>query len=273
MDDERAFFFIGWKNPSQFAFRQAGFCPAAAINTPNEFQFWSNCPYRAISKVDPAPQDSFGSAPYWASGHIDHGLCLTYGQNDHTLPEIVMGMLPLGRSDFCRLAGLEIEQYNALRRRGQLPSMSNRDLPREMAGDGGFSPGGALLLIMANELTERYEMSRECAARIATCGLQAFRRWGDVFVTSAQVAAGKEPTIDVLLGVINWPGVARDKTKNRPLQKIAVGTLEEIAQQHPDAHDIVAISLTRCAALLRQRAAKAQIDLGDFWAMAGAGTL
>src|SRR6266436_2955470 len=78
------------ENPSQFAFRQAGFCPAAAINTPNEFQFWSNCPYHALSKVDPAPQGSFGSAPYWASGHVDHWLRLAYGQNDHTLPEIVM---------------------------------------------------------------------------------------------------------------------------------------------------------------------------------------
>src|SRR5205814_2592061 len=103
-------------------------------------------------------------------------LRLAYGQNDHRLPEIIMSIVPLGRSDFCMLAGLEVEQYNALRRRGQLPSMSSRDLPTVMAGDSGFSPGGALLLIMANELAERYEMSRESAARIATYGLQAFRR-------------------------------------------------------------------------------------------------
>jgi len=210
---------------------------------------------------------------------IHHVVMLTTRVAQHmvkmttALTEFIMSMVPLGRSDFCRLAGLEIEQYNVLRRRDQLPPVPSRDRPTEVSDDGGYSPGGALLLIMANELADRYEMSRECAARIAAYGLQAFRRWGDIFVTSAQVAAGKEPTIDVLLGVINWPGVARDKAKYRLPQKIAVGTLREIAEQHPDARDIIAISLTRCAALLRQRAAKAQIDLGDFWAMAGTGTL
>jgi hypothetical protein len=182
-----------------------------------------------------------------------------------------VGLLSLSRSDFCGLAGLEIEQYNVLRRRNQLPSVPNHDLPSEAANDRDYSPGSALLLIMANELAQRYEVSRECAARIAAYGLQAFPRWGDIFVTSAQVVAGKEPTIDVLLGVIDWPGVAHDKAKNRPPQKIAVGTLREIAEQHPDARDIIAISVTRCAALLRRRAAKARIDLGEFWAMAGAG--
>jgi hypothetical protein len=56
-------------------------------------------------------------------------------------------------------------------------------------------------------------------------------------------------------------------------QKVAIGTLKEIAEQHPDARDVIAISLTRCAALLRHRAAKTQIDLGDFWAMAGTSAL
>jgi hypothetical protein len=186
---------------------------------------------------------------------------------------VIVSIVPLGRSDFCRLAGLEIEQYNVLRRRDQLPPVPNLDQPTELADNGGYSPGGALLLIIANELADRYEMSRECAARIAAYGLHAFRRWGDVFVTSAQVAAGREPTIDILLAVINWPGVARDKAKYRMPQKVAIGTLKEIAEQHPDARDVIAISLTRCAALLRQRAAKTQIDLGDFWAMAGTSAL
>jgi hypothetical protein len=187
--------------------------------------------------------------------------------------EVIMGIVFLGRSDFCKLAGLEVEQLNVLRRRDQVPPVPNRDLPEEFSNQSGYSPGSALLLIIANELAERYEMSRECAARIAAYGLQAFRRWGDVFVTSAQVAAGKEPLLDVLLGVIDWPGVARDRAKNRPPQKIAVGTLKEIAEQHPDARDIIAISVTRCAALLRQRAAKARIDLGEFWALADAGAI
>lgn len=174
----------------------------------------------------------------------------------------------LSRSDFCKLVGLEVEQLNVLRRRDQLPLVPNPDLPEEVATERGYSAGMALSLIMANELAERYEMSRDCAARIAGYGLRAYQRWGDIFVTSAQVAAGKEPAFDVLFAVVDWPGVKRDRARNRPAQKIAVGTLMEIAAQFPDAREIIAISVTRCAALLRQRAAKARIELGDFWATA-----
>ena len=175
-----------------------------------------------------------------------------------------MDTASLSRTEYCRLVGLEVEQLNVLRRRDQLPAVPNLDLPEEVAHERGYSPGNALLLIVANELAERYEISRDSAARIAVHGWQAFRRWDDIFVTSAQVAAGKEPIADILLGVVDWPGVARDKAGNRPAQKIAVGTLKEIAEQYPDARNIIAISLTRCAALLRQRAAKARINLGDF---------
>ena len=174
----------------------------------------------------------------------------------------------LSRTDYCKLVGLEVEQLNALRRRDQMPSVPNLDLAKEVANERGYSPGSALVLIMANELAERYEMSRDCAAKIAAYGLRVYPRWGDIFVTSAQVAAGKEPDFDVLFGVVDWPGGSRDRVRNKPPQKVAVGTLKEIAEQHPDARNIVAISVTRCAALLRQRAAKARIDLGDFWATA-----
>jgi hypothetical protein len=173
----------------------------------------------------------------------------------------------LSRTDYCKLVGLEVEQLNALRRRGQLPLVPNAYLPEEVANERGYSPGSALSLIIANELTERYEMSRDCAARIAPYGLRAYQRWGDIFVTSAQVAAAKEPAFDVLFAVIDWHCAARDR-KNRTAQKVGVGTLREIAAQFPDAREIIAISVTRCAGLLRQRAAKARIELGDFWATA-----
>ena len=170
----------------------------------------------------------------------------------------------LSRSKYCELAGLEIEQFNVLRRRDQAPSVPNLDLSEQVANERGYEAGGALLLIVANELVERYEISRECAARIATLGRQMFARWEVISATSAQVAAGKEPVFDILLAVIDWH-VARDKAKNRPAQKVAVGTLKEIADQHANARDILAISLTRCAALMRQRAAKARINLDEFW--------
>jgi hypothetical protein len=168
----------------------------------------------------------------------------------------------MSRSDYCTLAGLEVEQFNVLRRRDQVPSVPNLDLSEQVANERGYEAGGALLLIVANELVERYEISREYAARIAEHGRLMFNRWGDVAATSAQVAAGKEPLLDILLAVIDWPGAASGKAKK---PKVAVGTLKEIAEQHSNIRDIIAISLTRCAALMRQRAAKARINLDEFW--------
>ena len=177
-----------------------------------------------------------------------------------------MGVRFLSRSEFCSLAGLEVEQFNVLRRRDQVPSVPNLDLPEKIANERGYEASGAFLLTIANELVERYEMSRECAARIAACGRIMFTRWEEVSATSAQIAAGKEPVRDILLAVIDRRGVAaRVKATNRPAQKVAVGTLKEIADQHSNVRDIIAISLTRCAALMRERAAKERINLDEFW--------
>jgi hypothetical protein len=163
------------------------------------------------------------------------------------------------------LAGLEVEQFNVLRRRDQVPSVPNLDLPEKIANERGYEASGAFLLTIANEMVERYEMSRECAAKIAACGRIMFTRWEEVSATSSQIAAGKEPACDILLAVIDRREVARGKATNRPVQKVAVGTLREIADQHSNVRDIIAISLTRCAALMRERAAKARINLDEFW--------
>ena len=89
-----------------------------------------------------------------------------------------MGIRFLSRSDYCSLAGLEVEQFNVLRRRDQVPSVPNLDLTEEVANERGYEASGALLLTIANELVERYEMSRECAARIAACGRIMFTPLG-----------------------------------------------------------------------------------------------
>ncbi len=175
-----------------------------------------------------------------------------------------MGIQMLGRADFCKLVGLEVEQYNALRRRNQVPLVPNLDLPEAIANERGYYPTAALALIIANEFTDRYDMSRDRSARIALYALQLFgHRWKAVAETSAQVAAGKKAYADILFAVIDWPGAP--PKKSNPLPKIGVGTLSEIAAQYPNASSIIAVSATQCAALLRQRAARARIDLGDFW--------
>ena len=169
----------------------------------------------------------------------------------------------LGRSEFCKLTGLEVEQLNALRRRDQVPLVPNLDLPEEVANERGYAPFGAFALIIANELSERYGMSRDRSAEIASYSLRVHARWKQVAETSAQVAAGDEPTTDILFAAIDWP-VAKPK-KRGWVPKMAIGTLKEIGAAFPNASTIIAVSATRCAALLRQRAVRAGIDIEKFW--------
>jgi hypothetical protein len=44
-----------------------------------------------------------------------------------------------------------------------------------------------------------------------------------------------------------------------------VGTLEELAVKYPTATCLIAVSATRRAALMRQRAIKAKIGVPNFW--------
>jgi hypothetical protein len=176
---------------------------------------------------------------------------------------MTMGVRMMGRADFCKLVGLEVEQLNVMRRRDQVPSVPNLNLSEEIANESGYEAGGALALIIANELAERYEISRKCAARIASFSRSLFLRWKEVSTTSAQLAAGKKPSAEILFAVIEWPigGPKRKATHS----KVAVGTLTEIADEYPNASTVIAVSATQCAALLRERADRARIDLEEFW--------
>jgi hypothetical protein len=202
-------------------------------------------------------------AAWWREvpGHLDHSGGLCHGQPDHW-GGIAMVVRMLGRAEHCALCDLEVEAYNALHRRGQVPLVPNLDLPERVRNERGYSPGTAFALIIATEFVDRFGMSRNQATSLASYSLGLHSRWKDVAKTSAAVAAGEVPTTDILFGVVDWTG-ATPKKRSRP--NIAVGTLPEIARQYPNAKNIIAVSATRCAALLRQRAALAKIDLGDFW--------
>ena len=88
-------------------------------------------------------------------------------------------------------------------------------------------------------------------------------RWADISRTSLQLADGNEPEFHVLFASLDLPGVKA--TKKRPDPTIVVGTMSEIAAEYPTATGMIAVSVTRCAALVRKRAARAKIDLNDFW--------
>lgn len=176
-----------------------------------------------------------------------------------------MGFRFLSRADYCKLVDLPVEQYNVLRRREQVPMVPPPELPEEIANERGYEARGALYLIVANELAERYEISRDSAAAIAVHALIVHDRWEDIASSSAEIASGKEPTRDILFAVIDWPGLGRAKRSRLRRPITGVGTLAEIAAQYPNASQLLAISVTHCAALMRQRAAKARIDISEIW--------
>jgi hypothetical protein len=188
-------------------------------------------------------------------------------------------MKMFGRAEFCLLTGMEVEAFNSLRRRDLLPLRPPREMPEETANISGYGPLPALLMIVANEAVDRHDVSRQRAARFAGMTFFVFRgwprpkdpdRWHLVADTSAEVAAGKEPSADILLAAIDWPANEPNpkdfkSSKNKTGLTVDIGTFQEIAERHPTASSIIAVSLTRCAAVLRQRAEKHGIDLGDFW--------
>lgn len=176
-----------------------------------------------------------------------------------------MGFKFVGRADYCKLVDLPIEQYNALRRREQVPMVPPPELPEDILNERGYEARSAIFLIIANELAERYEISRDSAAAIAVNAVVVHKHWKEIASTSAEVALGKEPTHDILFAVIDWPGFGRAKQKRLPRPLTAVGTLKQIAKQHPRAGHLLAISVTHCAALMRDRATKAGIDISEIW--------
>jgi hypothetical protein len=177
-----------------------------------------------------------------------------------SLPARLPGLL--SRDDFLALVGLDVEALNSLRRRDQLPQRPPRELPAEWADARGWSAHGALALIMALELADRYELSRKRAAEIAAGVYRTQARWADIATTSRQVTDGREPDFDIVYASVDLPGVR--PTKKSPDPTIAVGTVAEIAAKHPTATGLIGVSVTRCAALMRRRAARAKIDLSDF---------
>ena len=177
------------------------------------------------------------------------------------LPARIPGLQ--SRDEFLKLVGLEVEAFNSLRRRRQLPIVPPLDMPEEWVNAGGWSPLTALALNMALALTERYRLSRTRAAEIARYVFAVPKRWADISRTSLQLANGNEPDFHVLFASLDLAGVK--PTKRDPDPIIAVGTLTEIAAEYPTATSIIAVSVTQCAALMRQRAQRAKIDLGDFW--------
>jgi hypothetical protein len=169
----------------------------------------------------------------------------------------------LSRDQFLALVGLEVEAFNSSRRRGQLPLRPPYELPDEVADARGWSPFAALALLIALDLVDRYDLSRMRAAQIAGRSIAVQKRWPDVCRTSEQLAESREPDFHILFGSLDIPSLKPNKKSPDPT--VAIGTLSDISARYPSATRIIAVSVTRCAALMRQRAVRAEVDLTHFF--------
>jgi len=167
------------------------------------------------------------------------------------------------RDEFLALVGLEVEAFNSLSRRDQLPQRPPYELSEKAADARGRPTTSALALVIALELADRYDLSRNRAAEIAGPAYAVEKRWADISKTSQQLADGHEPDFHILYAALDVPGVK--PTKKQPFPTICVGTISDIAAEYRNATGIICISVTRCAALIRQRAERAKIDLSEFW--------
>ena len=182
-------------------------------------------------------------------------------RSEGSLPARIPGLK--SRDEFLSLVGLEVEAFNSLRRRDQLPQRPPYELPEEMADARGWPTPSALGLIIALELADRYDLSRKRAAEIAAPVYAVEKRWADICRTGQQLADGHEPEFHILYAALDLPDVK--PTKKQPFPTIGVGTIIDIAAEYGSATGIICISVTRCAALMRQRAKRAKIDLSEFW--------
>jgi hypothetical protein len=173
----------------------------------------------------------------------------------------------MDRTAFLALADLEVPAFYSLRRRDQFPLRPPPELGIERDVTTGWSPISALSFIVSTALVDRYAISRDRAAQIAGQTIRVVSsskaKWPEVVAGATAINEGREPPPDILLASLDVPGI--QPTKKKPDPVIEIGTLENIARNWPNASAMIAVSITRCAADMRNRAIRHKIDLGDFW--------
>ena len=191
------------------------------------------------------------------------------------------------RAALLELSGMSVEAFDSLRRRGQIPWQPTLnslllsqpgvptpdDIPEYDAQ--GWSPFMALALILANDLVEQYDVSRDLAAHIARHIYLVGQRWPEIRDGSKQLAelrfaidvapAYRLPAHIVLARVTDAPGQKPTRAKGKLDPTVMVGTMEEIAAKHPKASGMIAVSVTAAVAQMRKRAAGARLDLSTFF--------
>jgi hypothetical protein len=166
-------------------------------------------------------------------------------------------MIRLSREAHCALGGIKVEAFKTLQRYGWLPV-----LPAYLRSEKPFTPIETLVLAIYNAMYEQHRIARVYAANICSRADILVTRWSELRQTAAERREAKKP--EILFGRV-MRAQKQDQGEKFPVVEPILGTLEEIANQHPTALTIIAVSVTRVAGTIRSRALNHKIDLTDFW--------
>jgi hypothetical protein len=175
-------------------------------------------------------------------------------------------MIVLTREQHCLLAGIDVETFKSMKKRGQLPTADYAKTPE---GDRGYTPTSTLMLLIAIDLFYACGLSRDSAAIIATAGNYAHRNWPAIASSSLLIAQGKPVENPVMCGLVE-----RTKHKAEAARQYALshnrhlsafcGTVSDLARLAPIGR-MVCTNVSEIVARMRLAAERANIDLEQFW--------
>lgn len=158
-------------------------------------------------------------------------------------------MLLLSRDDYCRLTGIDLEMLKSLQRRDQVPTVPGP------GAQGNYTPLASVLMEIANEFADGQGINRTRAALLASHGFCIYSRWKEVAETSEALFSGQDVSAELFLAV------AEDGRERSAF----CGTIAQISRKFPSPVRLALANVSRAAAVVRMRAARDNIDLGDFW--------
>ena len=167
-------------------------------------------------------------------------------------------MIPLTRSQFLTLTGLDAEQFKSLYRRDQLPFLG-MGLPKPALEDlrhrEAYTPIEAVMMVLADDLCVDGGLERSTAARI-------IGHWPEHTIT--KIDSAENATDPIWIASISWSEVFEARIVHH--QFVLSGTISSIfaeldtwqfddgVRPRDHVHRIVLCNLTRAARLVRQRA-------------------
>lgn len=181
----------------------------------------------------------------------------------------------LTREQHCLLAGLDVETFKSMKKRGQLPKFDEMETAE---GQRGHEPSATLLLMMALEFHHSCGLPRDLAARVAwSCMvLPAYldgSPWRAVAKTSLRIAKGEVVDEPVMCGLIDR-GVGLDAREHDRKFALLLGDDNRVIRFHGVLKDLIKrapirrlilVNLSEIVARMRIAADENEIDLRSFW--------